>query len=380
MIKYEGIENTYMFDKQILENIIRMIDPNQYYKGNGYGCTQENVSILVNEVNLFIDTITPVEKNVILEREETEEEAREYFGTDFVKNFDRLMTVLDKQQTVIALHGTNISNCHLICENGLKYKNPSLYGTTVRLNMAYGKEDMHYDDYAGLLNWKHGKYDKNKGIVILAIPYECYYKEGLWNHYKETKTDSVGEQDYKINPDFVVGYLDIENKKFIYNPKYNRQHNYQGYEKDSDIFKENKSMTNELYAQIASNIKELEANKNLTEDNNEKQIKVEPDDIFRLIELMRSAFSSVVNGSPNGMNEEAYEKFLEELVNSFKLVVQILPLLKTNEQVRLEKEEEEKRWSQFRENSNSTINDPAWAMWDNMDCGHELEDEIAKKL
>lgn len=384
MIKYEGTENTYLFDKEILKNIIRMIDPEQYYKGNGYGYTKENVWILINKINSFIDTITPVEKKVMLEREETEEEAREYFGAEFVKNFDRLMTILDKQQTVVALHGTDINNCPLICENGLKYKSASLFGTTVRLNMAYGKGDMHYDDYKGLLNWQHGKYDKNKGIVILAIPYECCYKEGLWNHYKDTNTDSMNEQDYKIDPDFVVGYLDVENKRFVVNQKYNRQHNYEGYEKDSDIFHENKDMNNELYAEFALNqekeVKLQEGIKHIPDDIEEKQLEVVHDDINKSVENLRSTFSSVIGGSFDGMNEEAYQTFLEELVSNFKIVKQVLPLLKTNEQVRLEKEEEEKMWSQLSQNSDSTIDDPAWAMWDKINEENISMEESIKNL
>lgn len=381
MIKYEGTENIYLFDKEILKNIIRMIDPEQYYKGNGYGYTKENVWILINEINSFIDSITPVEKKVMLERKETEEEAREYFGADFVKNFDRLLTILDKQQTTVALHGTDINNCPLICENGLKYKDSSLFGTTVRPSMAYGKCDMHYDNYAGLLNWKHGNV---KGIVILAIPYECYYKEGLWNHYKDTNTDSMSEQDYKIDPDFVVGYLDIDNKRFIVNPKYSRQHNYDGYVKDTDIFIEGKDMNNTSYAEFAFNqekkVKEQEETISVSDDNEKVLRTASPTEIEFLIEDMRATFNTVIGGSLDGMNEEAYGTFLGELVSNFKIVKEILPLLKTNEQVRLEREEEEKMWSQVSQNSDSTIDDPAWDMWDKINSENASIEESSKIL
>ena len=119
----------------------------------------------------------------------------------------------------------------------MQYKLPSLSGTAVQQSMAYEQHDMHYENYESLLNWGHKEY---KGLVILAIPYECYYKEGLWNHFQKTDSSAYGGQDYRIDPDFVVGYIDVDNKKLVINPKYNRQHNYEGYVKDNELFKEKK--------------------------------------------------------------------------------------------------------------------------------------------
>ena len=49
-------------------------------------------------------------------------------------------------------------------------------------------------------------------IVIVAVPYECCYKEGLWRKYQNTDSAAYGGQDYKIDSDFIVGYIDVENK------------------------------------------------------------------------------------------------------------------------------------------------------------------------
>ena len=74
--------------------------------------------------------------------------------------------------------------------------------------------------------------------MIVAVPYECCYKEGLWRKYQNTDSAAYGGQDYKIDSDFIVGYIDVENKNIVLNPKYNRQHNYGDYLRDNDMFRE----------------------------------------------------------------------------------------------------------------------------------------------
>ena len=381
MIKCEGVENKYLYDKQTLNNIIEMLESPQYVGDEYY--TQENISVLVNEVNSFINSITPIGQKVMLERHETEEEARRYFGPEFIEKFDRLMTILDKQQTIVALHGTQIENCPLICANGLQYENTSLFETTVRQEMAFGQSDIHYKDYEKLLNWPH---EQKKGIVILAIPYECHYREGLWNQFQNTDTAGMGGQDYRIDSDFVVGYLDVKNKNIVLNPKYNRQHNYEGYIKDTDIFHKNQNMNNETFAQnsIAWEQKKMQERKDVDiSDDKEQQRKVSLEEIENLVEDMRGTFNAIRGGSPNGMNERAYKQFLGELANNFRLVQQVFPLLKTNEQLRLKKElekaEEEKRWAELCKNA-SKEDDLAWAQWENIEWGEPVEQEIDKSL
>ena len=85
--------------------------------------------------------------------------------------------------------------------------------------MAYGQADICYNDYEGLLNRKHREY---KGLVVIAVPYECFYKEGLWKKFQDTDSAIYGGEDYRIDPDFIVGYIDVYNKDIVLNPKYNR--------------------------------------------------------------------------------------------------------------------------------------------------------------
>lgn len=98
MIKYEGKENKYFYNPQDVKNILHIIETGNYYHPDN--CTQEKVSTLVNAVNSFMSNIKVKEQTVMLERHETEEEARTYFGQEFIDKFDKLLTALDKQQTL----------------------------------------------------------------------------------------------------------------------------------------------------------------------------------------------------------------------------------------------------------------------------------------
>lgn len=343
MIKYEGTSKKYLYNSQDIENILNIINSNNFY--NMYNCTQENVSTFLNAVNTFFVNIKVEKQTVMLEKHETEEEAREYFGQEFIDKFDKLLTILDKQKTIVALHGTSVELCPKICETGLQYKMASLSATAVQQRMAYGQREMHYEKYESLLNWGHKNY---KGLVIIAVPYECYYKEGLWNHFRETGSSFYGGQDYRIDPDFIVGYLDIEGKNIVINPKYNRQHNYQDYDKDNDLFREQKDMDNEKITQEL-----IESEKQFQQAVNTQEaapIIEEPEDtidvtsIPSIIEDLQGTFNSIKMGFPNGMNESRYKDLLEELSYGFNDIQKVLPLLKTNEQV---KKEQEERFSMF---------------------------------
>ena len=211
MITYETTENKYIYRSSDVESIINYVTAKNKYTSYTVEYLNGNISL----INQFLVNIEPKEENVIKTRHETEEEAREYFGEEFINTFDNLMTKHDKEQTIIALHGTNPLLCESICENGLYYKSPSLDSTAVKQEMALGQHDIKYKKYEQLLNWGHKDY---KGLIILAIPYECFYKEGLWNHFQETNSSAYGGQDYKIDPDFIVGYIDVNSKKIVLNP------------------------------------------------------------------------------------------------------------------------------------------------------------------
>ena len=351
MIKYNAVQNRYLYRTDDIDKILDIIQNGRFY--NSDYCTQENVSTLVKAVGEFMTHIEVIQENVVLERHETEEEAREYFGEEFISKFDQLITELDRQETIVAIHGTREEVCPMICEKGLQYRSPSLSSTAVLQDMAWGQNEMHYDNYESLLNWGHKNY---KGLVILAIPYECYYKEGLWNNFQDTNSSAYGGQDYRIDPDFVVGYIDVTQKKIVLNPKYNRQHNYEGYEKDYELFREQLDMDNNKIKQEMIKIEELlKQELDYNQEKLKEESKKEQFDISRIpyvIEDLIGTFNSIKLGFPDGMTEERYKYFLEQLSYGFNDVVESIPLLKTNDQVRKEKEE---KYSMFNDDS-KTIN------------------------
>lgn len=330
MIKYEKEINKYYYDSKKLDNIIDLLKKNDYYEN----CSKDKVLPLIGEIDDFISSIKIVREKALVERHETEEEARDYFGKDFITKFDSLLTKLDQEQTILAIHGTNLSTCPKICEDGLRYLYSNLHSTAVAQDMAYGEKEMHYDKYEELLNWKHKDY---KGLVMIAVPYECYYKEGLWNHFQNTGQAVYGAQDYKIDPDFIVGYLDVSNKKIILNPKYSREHDYTNYEKDNDIFHENKDLDNDKLTKIM-----VERNKSLgQEEYSEPEVSKEDDEIDEkripdLYDGMNYTFNSIKLASANTLSEEKYKNVL----TTFSKALKTVPYLKTEEEI--EKEAKEK--------------------------------------
>ena len=339
MIKYNAVQNRYLYRTDDIDKILDIIQNGRFY--NSDYCTQENVSTLVKAVDEFMKHIEVIQEIVVLERHETEEEAREYFGEEFISKFDRLITELDRQETIVAIHGTREEVCPMICEKGLQYRSPNLGSTAVLQDMVFGQHEMHYNNYESLLNWGHKNY---KGLVILAIPYECFYKEGLWNKFQDTNSSLYGEPDYKIDPDFVVGYIDVTQKKIVLNPKYNRQHNYEGYVKDFELSREQLDMDNSKIKQAMIKTEELQ-------EKSEEEPKKEQFDISRIpyvIDDLVGIFNSIKMGFPDGMAEEGYKYFLDRLSYGFNDVVESIPLLKTNDQVKKEKEEE---FSMFNDDS-----------------------------
>ncbi len=359
MIKYEGTENRYHYNIEDINKIIELLRNGNYYDIDY--CTQENVSTLVDAISTFLSNIREEKETTMLERHETEEEARTYFGPEFVAQFDELMTTLDRDQTVVAIHGTSLDTCPKICETGLQYRSPMLSSTAVTQHMEFGQRDIHYADYEGLLNWGHREY---KGLVIVAIPYECYYREGLWERFRESNT-VYGGQDYRINPDFIVGYIDVEGKQIHLNPRYRREHDYTSLMPDMQLFRENKDMDNERLREAA--IKTSEEIDSFVppqpEETPEEQIDIER--IPYMIDEFLGLFNSIKNGFPEYMNESKYRSVLERLQDTFEPLRKAIPLLKTNAEVEEARREREAMFERTISSGTPSEADDDWDLiWD----------------
>ena len=337
MIEYDGIEKIYSYNKEIVAEINRKLSKIEYRDISL--CTQERIKELIANINSFFDSAKLIERTARLERKETPEEAREYFGEQFVKQFTDLLTTLDKQDTNIFLHGTNTENCESICEKGLKSQLPNLVSTSIQV-------EKDFNDYVMLRNWPHKRLC---GIVILAIPYECYYREGIWTKVDD-KVSELNRLDYKITPDFIVGYIDVIKKALILNPQYNRNHNYNGNLPDAGIFSEISDMDNERFREmkeknLASATEEgMYTENQINEEESNEEDKLELDAFPQLMQNLQEEFAG--RDYYDSMDEEQYKSFSERVTANLKILQKFMPFLKTDAQLLLEQENKAKERAQ----------------------------------
>lgn len=337
MIEYDGIEKIYSYNKEIVAEINRKLLKIEYRSIDL--CTQERMREVISNINSFFDSTKLIERKARLKRYETPEEAREYFGEQFIKQFTDLLNTLDKQDTSVFLHGTGTEICPSICENGLKSKLPNLLTTSLPV-------EKNFRGYVTLRNWP---YMGLEGIVILAIPYECYYREGIWTEVSD-KVSELDRYDYKITPDFIAGYIDVDQRSLILNSKYNRNHNYDGNLPDYGIFSEISDMDNERFREmkeknLASAEEEILYRKNqINEEKSNEEDELELDAFPRLMQNLQEEFAG--RDYYDSMDEEQYKSFSERVTANLKILQKFMPFLKTDAQLLLEQENKAKERAQ----------------------------------
>lgn len=337
MIEYDGIEKIYSYNKEIVAEINRKLLKIEYRSIDL--CTQERMREVISNINSFFDSTKLIERKARLKRYETPEEAREYFGEQFIKQFTDLLNTLDKQDTSVFLHGTGTEICPSICENGLKSKLPNLLTTSLPV-------EKNFRGYVTLRNWP---YMGLEGIVILAIPYECYYREGIWTEVSD-KVSELDRYDYKITPDFIAGYIDVDQRSLILNSKYNRNHNYDGNLPDYGIFSEISDMDNERFREmkeknLASAEEEtLYTENQINEEKSNEEDELELDAFPRLMQNLQEEFAG--RDYYDSMDEEQYKSFSERVTANLKILQKFMPFLKTDAQLLLEQENKAKERAQ----------------------------------
>jgi len=178
--------------------------------------------------------------------------------------------------------------------------------------------------------------------------------------------------------------LDVEGKNIVMNPKYRRQHNYQGYEKDYDLFHKRLDMNNEMFAQVVGdeikNTVYVSEDLSKREDNTRKE--VTDLEISSEIEDLIGVFNSIKNWSSDGMEESTYRYLLKEIANSLLNIQRLLPKLKTSEQL---KKEQEKKNAELRQEVLNVkeleqFEDFDWNLeWD-FDENESMEEDTLKSL
>lgn len=373
MVKYEGIEKRFFYNIEDVRKILEILSKVKYWKADY--CSREEITRLVGEINDFISTIRIEEKSSILERHETEEEAREYFGQEFINKFENILSILDKQHTILALHGTHLDVCPQICDEGLQNLSPTIDSTAVRKDLNMGDGNVHYKNYEELLNWGHKNY---KGLVMVAIPYGCFYKEGLWEHYQETdrRFHSL-VQNYRIPADFIVGFIDVINKNIVINPKYNRTHDYSNLVKDLEIYRKNAIVNEEeLIRQMKEAHTKFDYETQKNDESEPKEEKIDVELSLYGIERLICVFNSMTMNYEEGLKEENYRDLLQEISIILSNFQKIIPFLKTQEEILAE----QSKFSVFdTPSSNDETQNQISDLEDDIDWDFpSLEDEITQ--
>ena len=223
--------------------------------------------------------------------------------------------------------------------------------------------------------------------MILAIPYECYYREGIWTKVDD-KVSELNRLDYKITPDFIVGYIDVIKKALTLNPQYNRNHNYNGNLPDDCIFFEDSDMNNETFREmkeknLASATEEgMYTENQINEEESNEEDKLELDAFPQLMQNLQEEFAG--RDYYDSMDEEQYKSFSERVTSKLKILQKFMPFLKTDAQLLLEQEIKEQQLAQAREeaiqesdddwlSSDSWNSDIDW--WEEKESGF-IEDKV----
>ena len=330
MIEIKGNEKVYHVNTEIGKQIFDYLYNNQFWNVNR--CTQEVVGKLTTLLASFTDDIKEEIVPVTIRRHETEDEARAYFGADFIREFDTLIKQTDDEESVMAIHGTTLENAAKIADEGLYYKNPGVLSTACIQERSLDG----YKSYETLLNWPHREY---KGLVLLAIPYECFYKEPLW---EKMDVDDNSLWKYKIKPEYIVGYIDVSGKKIVKNHNYSRNHDYQNLEYDLDIYHKRDITNKEFYDDSVLQDEEISLSEFQTSFAQEESMGTfgtyHENEPIRNVDYITSGLMGIINScllSGTGIiSEYQYRSVLDDIKIAIKYLGKELPKLKTNEEAK----------------------------------------------
>lgn len=221
---FETVEHIY--DTDLVKEAIYYIEQGYYARGQ---MSNEVVSRIANTASQVLTTLKKQPITIETEVSETEDVAREYFGDDFIAQFDDIRKKLAEQNATLYIHGTDMEIANMAMQTGFEAKNPSITSTAI-CQTSY-EEMPEYDQFSTMLNWPHRDY---KGLVLIAVPNECLSTQDeprpIWEHRPipdgEVKTSFTRE--YAIKPEYIVGIIDVLGKQITENPTYTAEHSYDG--------------------------------------------------------------------------------------------------------------------------------------------------------
>ena len=365
MIGYESNEKIYRYQR---EDLLHLLEAIKGFRRH----TKEELFTILNAIEQFQSHISEEEIIAMREREETEEEAKEYFGEDFVEQFDSLLTRLNLEDSLLAIHGTSPSNCESIMNEGLLFTSPELLSTAVLQTMDLGEDENHYHSYSGLRNWA---YFKSSGLVLISIPFECFYQEGLWRHIQDDQFTMNGVGSYCIPSEFILGYVDVEQKKIIINPNYHRQHDYSSLVRDYSIYQKLPIRDNEEFRkkEVSAVIGSSTQSEEIPSASLEKD-EIDLNEFMNELYRLSTEIHSIKNGFPDGMSQEKYHFLLSFLAEKVSTIQQVIPLVPSEEELRREEEKHQADLEQM-------VQDGSDADWDEFSFQPEdMEEEFYRKV
>lgn len=238
-IKKETVE--YIFDTDLINEALYYIERGYFSRSDeGKHNAREVISRIANDANKILSTLKQETITIDVDIMETESEAREYFGTDFIKQFEEIRQKITEQNASLYIHGTTPEIANIVMQTGLEAKQASVISTAVRQDDY--DQNINYNEFSKILNWPHKAY---KGLVLIAVLNECVKGEKpIWE--LRHKDESALARGYAIKPEYIVGIIDVLEKQIIENPTYTGEHSYDSLVLDIDFIsrKESKEIDN----------------------------------------------------------------------------------------------------------------------------------------
>lgn len=147
-------------------------------------------------------------------------EGKEYFGEEFVQQFENILQECLENEDFLFIHGTPTKEfAEDICKRGLKSDYPELNYTAY---MMEAEDRLLYDK---LKSWPFANL---KFLVICAVPRRSG-KGGvpIW-----TKVDGGWSV---LLPEFIRGYIDVNQKSIIINKLYSQKHSHENMIEDTSF-------------------------------------------------------------------------------------------------------------------------------------------------
>ena len=207
-----------MIERKVVQDVyradIKKLEQAYEYVLSMKNLTAERCYIARELFKSVLDSVTITKEERTERIRETEEQAKAYFGEEFVEKLQSIINYCGENNLALQLHGTSEDYIPEILNNGLScHKNDIAY-----TSLSADRKNL----YSDLLNWPHREY---KEIILLALPKECigitgHGEQPIWND------STILANGYELAPEFILGALDIENKSIIMNNAFTKDHDY----------------------------------------------------------------------------------------------------------------------------------------------------------